>query len=702
MRIAALLVVLAWLGLGSVGGQSLGKLSGLQENGAGAFLPADTESSLAAIESRAFASGEGLPAFLIVARDGGVTPADLGVLQAFAPSIPSRPLEGGGTVADLLASPTTVAIPSEDGIAAMIPITLDAEKAGGQINGESAITVFSNSLDDAVESTLRSTGLTANVTGPGGYAADFGRAFAGIDGILLLVALVVVFVILVLVYRSPFLPLVVLTSAIMGLSAAGLVVYELAKRGTLEVSGQSQGILAILVVGAATDYALLVVARYREELHHTDSTWQAMKLAWRGTVEPIAASGITVILGLLCLLLASVTSTRSLGPISAIGIVGALFGALTFLPALLLLIGRRVFWPRIPRHDDRAPADILEGNGVWVRLARFIGQRPRATWVATTAILLVLAAFAPTLKASGLANDEVFRITVQAVEGEKMLDAHFPSGSGSPFTIAVPEASASAVIDAVTKVDGVAEASVAQTQGVPNVVDGRVLVEGTLNDPATSIAAQDTVALVRDAARAVDPGLKVGGLSAETLDTAKANARDIRVVFPAIIGVVLIVLILLLRALVAPIVMMLANILSFAATLGVSALVFNHVFKFPNSDPSTPLYAFVFLIALGVDYSIFLMTRVREETPKHGTRKAALIGLAVTGGVITSAGVVLAATFSALFVIPLVFMAQIGFFVAFGVLLDTLVVRSLLLPGLTHELGRKMWWPGKLAREAKD
>ena len=605
-------------------------------------------------------------------------------------------------MADLLTTTEVAVIPSEDGEAVLIPISLDAEAVSGEVNGEAGITAFSSTFDEAVESELRSTGLTANVTGPGGYAADFGRAFAGIDGILLLVALVVVFVILVLVYRSPILPIVVLTSAVFGLSAAGLVVYELAKRGVIEVSGQSQGILAILVVGAATDYALLVVARFREELHHTDSTWTAMKLAWRGTVEPITASAVTVILGLLCLLLASVTSTRSLGPISAIGIVGAFLAAVSFLPAVLLLIGRKVFWPRIPRHDGRAPVEILDGQGMWVKLANFVGRRPRATWVATTAVLLIFAAFAPTLKASGLANDEVFRVSVQAVEGEKMLDAHFPSGSGSPFTIVVPEADAPAVIAAVEAVPGVVSASVGQPGRPATVVDGRVLVEGTLDAQATSRDAQDAIGLVREAARGVDPALKVGGLSAETLDTNKANLRDSLVVFPAIIIVVLLVLIVLLRSIVAPVLMMLANIISFAATVGVSALVFNHVFKFPNSDPSTPLYAFVFLIALGVDYSIFLMTRVREEAPKHGTRKAALIGLAVTGGVITSAGIVLAATFSALFVIPLVFMAQIGFFVAFGVLLDTLVVRSLLLPGLTHELGRKMWWPSKLYSEGKD
>ncbi|HYO85457.1 MAG TPA: MMPL family transporter [Dermatophilaceae bacterium] len=702
IRLASLLVVVAWLGIAGVGGPAVGKLSATQENDIGSALPKDAPSSLARQESAAFSQGQGFPFFMVVTRPGGLQPSDPATVQAMLADLPGRDLGAKAatrTVGDLLAEPPRAVVPSADKEALFIPISLDADKSSERIGEQDAVALAAAAIRTAARESLNPSGLQVVVTGPAAFVADIGSAFAGIDVLLLLVALGVVFVILLIVYRSPILPFAVLLSAVFGLAAAALVVYPLANNGVLQVNGQSQGILSILVVGAATDYALLLVARYREELHLTERAWVAMKRAWRGTVEPIAASAATVILGLLCLLLADLGSTRSLGPISAVGIVGALLGALTFLPAVLLLAGRRVFWPRIPRVDNVHAEDVLGTRGMWGRIAAIVGAHPRRVWVITAALLVAAAAFAPTLKADGLTQAQIFRTSVEYVDGEKVLAQHFPGGTGSPAQMVVPQESAAQVADIAATTPGVQKVVVGQSPGVPPVVvDGKVIVQATLADPPESPAAEETILRLRDTLSQVQPTPNVGGVSATALDTRQTSTRDNRVVMPSILAVVLLVLILLLRSLVGPVLLVLANILSFLATLGVAALVFNHLFDFPNADPATPLYGFVFLIALGIDYSIFLMTRVREETPRRGTKQAALVGLAVTGGVITSAGVVLAATFSSLIILPLVFMAQIAFLVAFGVLLDTIVVRSLLVPGLVGDLGHRIWWPSRLDR----
>lgn len=721
IRVAALLLVAGWLAVAAIGGPRLGTLSGLQENDSTAFLDDSAESSIARDEAAAFSEGDGIPLFVVLSHPDGIEPAAFGSVQEFLADLPERELGEGIRFGEVLAEDPEVLIPAEDGDAVMLPVSLDADRVGDKIGETSVARLAVDAAQAAAEEAFGADGYAVNVTGPAAYVADFGKAFAGIDGLLLVVALVVVFAILVLVYRSPFLPLAVLMSSVLGLAAAGWAVHELASRGLLSISGQSQGILSILVVGAATDYALLVVARYREELTRTPSTWQAMKRTWRGTVEPIAASAATVIAGLLCLLLSDLGSTRSLGPISALGIVAALLGALTFLPAVLLLFGRRIFWPRTPQvldNPDGTPEEVT-GPGLWGAVARFVGRRARIVWVGATLLLVALAAFAGTFRADGLGNTEVFRVQVGSVEGERVLAEHFPAGAATPLTVVVPEDLADDVVATAEDTPGVASASItteapagpppgvtggqgqsgppaAAPEPEPKVIDGRVLVSISLADEGQSLAAQDAAAGVRDALHGVDHDLHVGGLAAQALDTRLANQRDMVTVLPAIAGVVFIVLVLLLRSLVAPVVLMAANILSFLATIGLSALVFNHVFEFPNSDPSTPIYAFVFLIALGIDYSIFLMTRVREEVPRMGARPAVLRGLGLTGGVITSAGLVLAATFAALAVIPLVFMAQIAFMVAVGVLIDTFIVRALLVSGLGYDLGRAMWRPSRL------
>jgi RND superfamily putative drug exporter len=372
--------------------------------------------------------------------------------------------------------------------------------------------------------------------------------------------------------------------------------------------------------------------------------------------------------------------------------------------------GRWLFWPRVPHVDHVRRADDLDAAGRWGRLARLVGRHPRAVWGSTLVVLLAAAAFAPSLRAEGISQTDIFRTDVESVAGTQALGRHFPGGSGSPAVLVVAQAQADRALAVVRAVDGVSRAELTAAPsasgqpgepGPPRVVDGRVQVEATLAPAADSPQAEDVVRRLRTAADQLGTDVLVGGTTAVGLDVRAASQRDLRVILPAILVVILLVLVLLLRALVAPVLLVLANVLSFAATLGASALVFNHVLDFPGGDPAIPLYAFVFLVALGIDYSIFLMTRVREESWRGGPRPGMLTGLAVTGGVITSAGVVLAATFGALGTVPILFLQQIAFLVAFGVLVDTLVVRSLLVPALGYDVGRLIWWPSALARRAE-
>jgi RND superfamily putative drug exporter len=671
------LLVLVWLVVGGVGGPFAGKLGQVQSNDSASFLPASAEATQVAELQRAFSDTTVIPAIVVAERTGGTTAADTAFLTRITGSVQGQTGYGGA------ASPV---IPAQDGQAVEVVVPVDGSVDPG-------VTV-ADLRDRLAQGTP--AGLTVLVGGPGGQIADLTAAFGGIDGILLLVAGLVVIVILVVVYRSPLLPLLVVLSAVFALGLASLAIYLLADHHVLTLNGQSQGILFILVFGAATDYALLLVSRFREELRDTPDRFDALRSAWRATVEPILASGGTVILGVLCLLFSDLNSNRGLGPVAAIGIGASLLASLTFLPAVLALLGRAAFWPVRPK------AGSEHQQGLWWGLSRRIGARPRAYWAGSLLVLLVAAAFLPTLKASGVAQSDLFLTDVDSVAAQGVIGAHFPGGSGSPAVIVTGAQQADAVA-AAAKVDGVSavapRSGTGRPGGAPKVVDGRVLLDATLSDAPDSEAAVATVQRVREAVHAV-PGADalVGGPTATQLDTQTTSERDRRVIIPIVLLVVFVVLALLLRAIVAPLLLIGTVVLSFAATLGVSALVFNHVFHFPGADPVVPLFGFVFLVALGIDYNIFLMTRVREESRTRGTREGTLHGLAVTGGVITSAGVVLAATFATLAVIPILFLAQIAFIVAFGVLLDTLLVRSLLVPALSLEIGRKIWWPSALSR----
>ncbi|MET8337446.1 MMPL family transporter [Streptosporangium canum] len=670
------LLVLVWLAVGGGLGPFAGKLTEVSTNDQAAFLPQSAESTRVLEVQEGFREGETQPLIVVWTADGkDITPD-----QSAAATRTLASLRG---TAGVVGTPTP-AIGSDDGKALQGVVQLSPDLEGSL--GESL---------DRIGSAVAVDGLRAQLAGPTATRADLSDAFAGIDGLLLGVALITVLIILLAVYRSVLLPLVIIIGAVFALGLACAVVYFLADRDIVRVDGQVQGILFILVIGAATDYALLLTARFQEELAATGDRFAAGRVALRRSFEPIVASAATVALALLALLLSNLTNNRALGPVGAIGIACAALSALTFLPATLVLLGRAALWPAKPR-----PADA-KARGIWGRVAALVDRHPRRLWIATVLPLIGLALFAPQLNARGVPLDETFVNDAPSVAAQATLSEHFPGGSGQPAVIVAPAERAAAVAEAAGGVEGVSDASAVTRSGrpgdTPKIVDGRVLVEATLRDAPDSDAAQDTVKRLR-AALAPENGVMVGGYSAQRYDTTETAKNDTLLIVPVVLAIILLILIVLLRSLMTPVLLVVTVALNFLATLGVSTLVFTHVFGFTGSDASVPLYGFVFLVALGVDYNIFLMSRVREETAHHGAREGVLRGLVTTGGVITSAGVVLAATFAALVVIPLAFLAQIAFIVAFGVLLDTLVVRSLLVPALVRDLGPRAWWPSRLGR----
>jgi RND superfamily putative drug exporter len=681
------IIALLWLGLAGPLGSFSGKLGEVSENDSAAFLPDSAESTRVTELQAGFRTERTLPVILLWESDDGaldeaaLTEAADRVAEAVAVADEAGALAGE-------ASPP---IPSEDGAAvqAVLPFDPDLGDTLGTVIGE---------LRDlpAID------GTTAYVTGPGAIFSDFAAGFSGIDGLLLIAAFGVVLLILLVVYRSPLLPLLVISTAGMALVVSLAVAYFLADQGWIAVNGQSQGIASILVVGAATDYGLLLVARYREELRLEQSRFTAMRVALEQSWEPVVASGSTVILGVLCLLFSDLGSNRGLGPISAVSIAFAMLAALTFLPAVLVLFGRAAFWPFRPRYG----AEQQHGRG-WERVAGAVGRRPARVLVWTLVGLFALAAFLPTFDDGGIPLSEAVRGGSPSADGQEALARHYDAGGASPAVVITPEDGWEDVADAAASVDGVVEVTpfTGGQSGPPGAgattpveADGLVRLDATLADAPDSGAAQSTVASLRTAVRDVDAEALVGGSTAQDLDTQETAARDLAVIVPLVLLVITVVLALLLRAIVAPLLLVATVALSTAATVGVGALAFEYLFDFPGSDPQVLLIGFVFLVGLGIDYNIFLMTRAREESMRHGTRDGMTRALAVTGGVITSAGLVLAATFGALTVLPLVILIQLGFLVGFGVLVDTFIVRSLLVPAAVQLIGDRIWWPSALAK----
>lgn len=758
--IPAVLIV-AWLAAAGIGGPYFGKIEEVADSDLSAFLPKSSDAAKVNEQAGKFRSDDTVPAIVLFEATDDAVLSEEQITQLNEVIVQVEAVEG-------VSSESAQLVKSEDGKAAFAALPIET-------NGEVDKTVAA--INDTITEN-EVNGVKHWVTGPAGFLSDLSVAFAGIDGILLLVALGVVFLILLFVYRSPLLPVLVLVAAVCALSAALFVVWWLAKWGVLQLNGQVQGILFILVIGAATDYSLLFVSRYREELYANKDRTKALTTAWKGVLEPIIASGSTVIVGLMCLLVSDLGSNKALGPVGSIGVAFAMLAALTFLPAMLYAVGRAGFWPRIPRADAKSVAthEAKLARGLWHRVGDFVAKHPRPIWIVTVLLLLVGASGLPQLKADGVPQSDLILGYSAAREGQSALNRHFPDGSGSPVLLVVPEGRMDEVV-AMLDVDGGIDSVTATATGVeagfkplgaqeasireeirlevqkeidtktneayaqadkiaeqagpfagpiarqqfldsvlPNIpsvfslvdeaypfkdavitqVDGNVLLSATLVDEPYSDAAKETVLRLRDKASQIDDQILVGGTTAVTVDTNAASSHDRMVIIPLVLAAITIILMILLRSIVAPILLLATTVLSFCAALGVAAFLFNHVWHFPGADPSVVLYGFVFLVALGIDYNIFLMTRVREESKKLGTRDGVIKGLVVTGGVITSAGIVLAATFAALSVIPVLFLAQIAFVVAFGVLLDTIIVRSLLVPALIRDIGGFVWWPSKL------
>ncbi len=703
----ALLVVLSWFMITGFFGPLFGKLSSVQENNNSSFLPKGAEATKAADEIKTFSGKQTFNFPTLVLFEGKGDAETFAALNAHLSKVGDLTLDGTTEkISDFLAPGEQITVfPSQDGKAVLANVPLDGNSISKVLsNDKPALPAIVKALRADIAPIAKANGVTPYVTGPGGILGDLFSAFETLDSSLLLTTLGVVALILIVVYRSPILWIIPLLSSLFALSTAGGIVYLLAKKNIIDVDGQSQGILSVLVIGAATDYALLLIARYREELHHHENRFDAMRAAYKGVWEPILASGSTVSISLLILLFSKLTNTAGLGPIGAIGIVCSMITILTLLPALLLIFGRWIFWPRRPLFDG----DDHVMSGPWSKVGNAIGSNPRKAWIISGSVLLVFAFASTTLKADGLGTVDSFTGKPESVVGQKLLVTHFPGGEGDPTEIVIAADKMEAVTNAVKKAPGVASV-VPMLDGIPvpgqpmpmvKVVNGRAILNVTLDKAPDSVEAGNDIPKIREIARSVDATALVGGTSAVYYDVREANKRDNRTIIPIILLVITLILGLLLRSILSAVLLLGTVVLSYFATLGVCALVFNHIFGFAGGDNSFPLFAFIFLVALGIDYNIFLMTRVREESQKIGTRAGVIKGVTVTGAVITSAGIVLAATFAVLGLLPLVPLAELGFAVAFGVLLDTIVVRSILVPALVHEIGPKVWWPSKLSKSA--
>jgi RND superfamily putative drug exporter len=784
------------------------KFTDAENNESTSYLPGDAESTKALTATEELQGGELASAVIVYYRASGLTPADRAKIREDVARMTERRFP------DVVADGATAAAGGDSGSApeGAAPEGAEQPPGGGQ-GGQPAgcggpTTTIPGQPEDyspfvgpicspdgkaaIVTAYIRGTGegdaildpvdywrdrvsdpgggLQVKITGGAGYAADSIKVFENINGTLLLAAVSLVVVLLILIYRSPIFLFVPLAAVIFAEILARSLGYGLSELG-VTINTQSSSIMSVLVLGAGTDYALLIVARYREELHHRLDRHEAMAAAMRSAGPAVAASAATVIAGLLCLTIAKVNGTSGMGPIVAMGVACAALSMLTMLPALLTICGRRAFWPFVPHSTQwmaregvtagRFRRRIVEGSrlgallpvlggaivvllllplvlvnalvtkltrgfvpslilgpldrglfkpyevrrfrheriadethGFWSRVGRWVARQPARVAVGAVAVLLVfctgLAFFS-----TDLTTNDSYRTEVEAVEGQDILARSFPAGASAPTDIVVPSrADVPRVRAAVARADGVEAVSGPVAEGPPGV-----LVQAILEPPPYSTEAFDLIDPIRDVSHRAAEGTLVGGPTAVEFDVRDAAAWDSAVIPPIVLVVVFLILVALLRAVIAPLLLIGTVILSFVAALGVGYFAFDVLFGFPGSDPSLPLFAFVFLVALGVDYNIFLMARAREETFVHGTRAGMLRALAVTGGVITSAGIVLAGTFSVLAVLPLVFLTEIGFVVAFGVLLDTFLVRSVLVPALVEMIGPKIWWPSALARE---
>ena len=754
--------VTKWIVLGvwvvlflGVGGLSA-KLADVQNNEASSWLPASAESTKVVDELTGTVDPNDIPTLIVYYRDGGLTDDDFAAIEEQAPELAEiKGVSDQGVLTPAAAAQIPdlpVKLTSDDDEVAISTLTFNFGKNGWNDIPDAA---------DKIRDITKIDGVTVHLAGYGGQAADSAEAFEGIDTTLILITLLVVITILLLTYRSAYLWILPILSVVFAYSVSGGVVYLLAKYAGLTVNGQSQAILGILVIGAGTDYALLLVARYREELRRHEDRHEAMAFALHRAAPALLASASTVIVGMLCLSLAELNSTAGLGPVLAVGVGVTVLVMTTLLPALLVIFGRWVFGPRGEHHRTWVKTGVWEivggvavafiagstlgamdgglgvlggivaglagftavvgvlvllqvaiehwtkvhsrpdfgsrepnTGGFWARVGNRIAVAPRKVWIVTAVLLMAASLGLFTLKADGLSTEDTYTKEFDSIKGQKIMAEHGLQDSSNTVQIVTNTDELDQVVAAIEGVDGLGGPTPPQ-----EISDGRSYFEAAIGEDISSTAAFDIVESTREAVHAVDGAdALVGGGSAFYLDTKTASIRDNKVIIPIVLIVVFLILVGLLRALLAPLILMATVVLSFGAALGISALLFEYVFGFAGSDPGFPLFAFVFLVALGIDYNIFLMTRVREESANFGTRKGSLIALGSTGGVITSAGIVLAATFLVLGSIPFVFLAELGVAVALGVLLDTMIVRSVLVTALNLDLGGKIWWPSQLDR----
>jgi len=762
--IVFVVVLGATVGLSMLGA----KLADVKNNEASSWLPGSAEATKVTDALSKDVDPNDIPTLIVYqAKDGKLTQADFAAMDKHAEEIekdipglvkkgdysvltPERAEELKGLMADGKLPQTYLPpLVSPDGEVAYSFFTFNFGKDGWNKIPEPA---------DDIRDLTKMEGVDVYLGGFGGQASDFASSFEGSHNSLIVITFLVVIVILLLTYRSALLWILPILAAAVAYQMAGGVVYLLAKYADLTVNDQSQYILGILVIGAGTDYALLLTARYREELRTHEDRHEAMAVALHRAAPAIIASAATVVIGLLCLAFADLNSTAGLGPVLAVGVAVTLLVMVTLLPALLVIFGRWVFGPRSDgrRQWTITAAAMLVGGllvavlggtvgpplvvlavlgglsallgllmlvqagierwtsihsrpdfgsdeptstGLWARVGERINVRPRTIWAATAAILVIACFGMVKLNATGLSTEDSFTQTFDSVTAQKALFAHDLADNSNTVQVVANDAEIEAVKDAVAAEAGDAISNVEEATIKP-LGNGRSWFEASINEDVSSPKAFDIVRDARAGAHGIDGAdALVGGGAALYLDTKIAAERDNKVIMPMVLIVVFLILVLLLRSLLAPLLLMGTVVLSFGAALGISALIFHYVFDFAGADPGFPLFAFVFLVALGIDYNIFLMTRVREETMKYGTRKGSLIALSSTGGVITSAGLVLAATFAVLGTLPFVFLAELGTTVALGVLLDTLIVRSVLVTALNLDLGGKIWWPSKLDRD---
>ncbi|HVH00023.1 MAG TPA: MMPL family transporter [Miltoncostaeaceae bacterium] len=680
-RIAKWVVLGVWIVIFVVAANPASKFEDAQQNESTSFLPGDAESTkvLQQVEQFDQRPGEQADAVTVYHRDGGLTAVDRAAIARDRASLNADRPEG--------AVATGPPVFATDGTSALLITPLFIEEGDSDALVD-AVDDIRDRVHEAPE------GLVVKVTGGAGYSADAIKVFGDINSTLLLATALIVFVLLVLIYRSPIFWIIPLLSVAFAEITVRAIGYGLAEAGVV-INGQTAGILLVLVFGVGTDYALLLVSRYREELRRHEDRHEAMALALRRAGPAILASGVTNICALLVLQIAEVNGTAGLGPVAAIGVATALVAMLTILPALLVIVGRGAFWPFIPRYQPEGEVVVPEEHGFFRRLGDGIGRRPRPVWIASVVALAVMSCGLVTFD-TNLTSANSFRDDVEAVQGQELLAESFPAGASAPTDVIVPDrARVPAVVAALSRTEGVSAARPVDV-GPPGT---RLAV--TLVPNPYSTEAFDLIPDLRDVAKqAGGPDTLVGGPTATEYDLRVASERDLKVIPPIVLVVIAVIIGLLLRAIVAPLILIATVILSFLAALGVSALAFDWIFDFPGEDASLPLFGFIFLVAVGVDYNIFLMARVREEAARHGTHEGMIRGLAVTGAVITSAGIVLAGTFAVLGVLPLVGLTEIGFLVAFGILLDTILVRSVLVPALVMEIGDHVWWPSRLVRRA--